>query len=348
MRRQGAKVGLLGLAIACAYATTAAAQADNDPRYGPVIEVTEKSAKPQGTYVVQKGDTLWGLSEGLFGDPQVWPTLWSFNPQITNPHWIYPGDLLYLRPRITTRAEKTVVFAKSRFSESPRLMEVLARFTSFVTEREYRESGRISYSREEKTMLGELDEAYLKFNIPKRILPGEEYTVYRPLREVMHPVTGKSAGWLIQHLGVARVLSVERDKPFVKGIILNSYEEIQRDDLLTKRVWDKEIIVPVENKVAMWSRILDAFRDINELGEWEYVVVEGGFKQKIRRGNRFVIRERGDGYYPTAAGDMEKLPWENVGEVLIIEPFDNTSLGIVLRSIKDVGKGHLLELIRGY
>lgn len=53
-------------------------------------------------YRVQKGDTLWDLSETLFGDPQFWPKLWSVNKQnILNPHEIesqmiirfYPGDL---------------------------------------------------------------------------------------------------------------------------------------------------------------------------------------------------------------------------------------------------------------
>ena len=44
------------------------------------------------TYVIKKGDTLWGISERFINDPYYWPNLWANNPEITNPHLIYPGD----------------------------------------------------------------------------------------------------------------------------------------------------------------------------------------------------------------------------------------------------------------
>ena len=50
------------------------------------------------THVVQKGDTLWDLSSRYYRNAWGWPKLWSYNPQITNPHWIYPGDLIRLLP----------------------------------------------------------------------------------------------------------------------------------------------------------------------------------------------------------------------------------------------------------
>ena len=48
------------------------------------------------TYVVKKGDTLWGISGMYLQKPWLWPQLWDANPQIDNPHLIYPGDELYL------------------------------------------------------------------------------------------------------------------------------------------------------------------------------------------------------------------------------------------------------------
>lgn len=66
------------------------------------------------TYVVQKGDTLWDISEMFLQSPWLWPEIWYANPQIENPHLIYPGDtlsLVYLdgQPRVTvTRGHPTV------------------------------------------------------------------------------------------------------------------------------------------------------------------------------------------------------------------------------------------------
>ncbi len=50
------------------------------------------------SYVIQRGDTLWDLSGKYLDSPWYWPKLWSYNPQIENPHWIYPGNPLRLAP----------------------------------------------------------------------------------------------------------------------------------------------------------------------------------------------------------------------------------------------------------
>src|SRR5688500_17395308 len=48
------------------------------------------------TYTVRRGDTLWDVTGRYYGNPWEWPRVWSFNPEITNPHWIYPLDQLRL------------------------------------------------------------------------------------------------------------------------------------------------------------------------------------------------------------------------------------------------------------
>ena len=51
---------------------------------------------PQGSYVIRKGDTLWGIARERFQDPFRWPTIWERNPFIADPNLIFPGDTLML------------------------------------------------------------------------------------------------------------------------------------------------------------------------------------------------------------------------------------------------------------
>lgn len=57
------------------------------------LQINEEA--PQ-TYIVEEGDTLWDISSIFLEQPWLWPQLWRLNPEISNPHLIYPGDVLRL------------------------------------------------------------------------------------------------------------------------------------------------------------------------------------------------------------------------------------------------------------
>ena len=49
-------------------------------------------------YTVEKGDTLWDISDFFLNNPWFWPEIWYINPQVENPHLIYPGENLMIDP----------------------------------------------------------------------------------------------------------------------------------------------------------------------------------------------------------------------------------------------------------
>lgn len=72
-----------------------------------------------GAYIVKKGDTLWDLSAQFFNDPFSWPDLWDMNRHVQDPHWIYPGDSLYISEAGSTAPIDTVSKLEAAESMTP-------------------------------------------------------------------------------------------------------------------------------------------------------------------------------------------------------------------------------------
>ena len=342
---------IFGLAVAASMLATVAltVPAAAYERGGPSIVTKNPTVGKRGLYMIEDGDTLWELCDVFFGDPWYWPNLWSYNPQLTSPHWIYPGDIIQVRePRPLERT--TLVWSESRYSGRKSEMEILARYVGYMPTKPFEASGQIKWAREQHQTLGEYDEIYVEFGVDTKVKRGDRFTIYREEDELEHPETGDLVGHRIRHLGVARVL--DADQHYVKALILRSYEEIQRGDLITSIFPHSWVVGPVTNKSEVSATLVDFFGPGTLAGQFQYVYVDRGRNDGVERGNRFVIRRRGDGAWDDENEDddfeLEAFPYERVGEVMIVESFESSSLGVVATSIGELSVGEQLFMPKDY
>lgn len=351
-------VAIVTLALTMGLAASAIAY----ERGGPNIVTKNPTVGKRGLYTIQDGDTLWDLCDLFFGEPWYWPTLWSYNPQITNPHWVWPGDVLQMRePQPPART--TLVWSESRYSKRKQDLEILSRYVGYLPDRPFKRSGEIRFAREEHRTLGEYDEVYIEFGVDTDVKVGDNWTIYRYEGEVEHPLTDEFVGHKIRHLGVVRVL--DADQRMVKALILKSYQEIYRGDLVTSFFPHSWLVGPVTNQKELIGSIIDFDDPITMVGQYQYVYVDRGRNDGIKRGNRFIIQRRGDGLWydePPYDEDDEvdpdvevgddpvgaDFPWEHIGEVMIVEAFEGTSIGIVSGTNKELVRGDRLFAPKDY
>ncbi len=76
------------------------------------------SAQEPTGYKVVKGDTLWGISGAKLNDPFLWPGIWKENPDISNPHLIYPGQVVRI-PAYLMKGGENMALEQAREESAP-------------------------------------------------------------------------------------------------------------------------------------------------------------------------------------------------------------------------------------
>lgn len=87
--------------------------------FASVADVLTLKKNAPKSYTVVKGDTLWDISGIFLNQPWLWPKLWRLNPEINNPHLIYPGDVLRLV--FDEKGQPMLVKGKPELKWSPKL-----------------------------------------------------------------------------------------------------------------------------------------------------------------------------------------------------------------------------------
>lgn len=325
--------------------------ADAPDDRGPVV--IHSGPTPE-LHVVRKGDTLWDISFYYFNDPWQWPKVWSYNPPITNPHWIYPGDLVRLLPKGVFAGDQQADAAPQPSTNGDtqpvddlpapaQSRSVGIKQTAFVEKSDLDKSIKVDGSPDEKELMTTGDSVYLSYasNNPPKV--GQRYSIYRPDNSVKSG--GKNVGSYVKIIGSLEVVSIKQDKR-ARAVVTNANQEIERGDKVGPLLKQFKNVTPVPAKVDAQGSIVAMLTQDQLIGRGEVVFLDLGKGSGLEPGNRLYVVRRGDALPEqskyTVGQDDRRFPARTLGEVVIVEVGDNVSIGLVTLAVQEMGIGDLV------
>jgi hypothetical protein len=319
-------------------------------------------------HVVRRGDTLWDLSDHYLRSPWYWPKVWSYNPQVQNPHWIYPGDHLRLKRDGDLGAR--VSGAPAMFSSGRRVPEstIFLRDEGFIDNEKKDVWGRVSGSAEDKMLLGDHDHVYLEMDKDHDVAPGDELTVFTRLR------TAPKGGAIVKIMGTVKVDAWDKDKRLAKATIVESVDIIERNATVGPVGRRFDVVPAARNESDVTAHVLVATYPRKFHAQNQVVYIDQGTAAGLKPGNRLFILRRGDPWRGglKGAGDLsdktvrttEKLqvdtesvrgterdkdyPDEIVGELQVLRARENTATCLVIVSKLEIEANDLAVARKGY
>jgi len=309
------------------------------------LQAVELNEDVPETYIVKKGDTLWGISGMYLQEPWLWPELWDVNPQIDNPHLIFPGDELYLvwvdgQPRLRLRRGRNVKL-QPNMRVSPLDLAIpiipLDEIGAFLLSHRILDADALNNSA--YVVAG--DQGHLLSAPGDRIYgrgpfpDGERaYGIYRAGDTYYDPITNELLGYQAQDIGNARLLSSNTDEV--------TELEVTR---ITEEVRITDRLLPIEERIldasfvprAPESTIEDGFMiavdgGVTQIGTTSIVVLNRGKRDGLEIGHVLAVYQSGALVHDTIRGDNVALPDTRAGLLMVFESFEKASYGIILKS----------------
>lgn len=300
------------------------------------------------TYTVKKGDTLWAISAMFLREPWRWPQLWEGNPQIDNPHLIFPGDILYLvyvdgQPRLrvnrgeTSRTVKLTPTMRIEPLDLAIPVIPLDQIEPFLL-------------RHRVLSVEELDAApYVIAGAQEHLIsaPGDrifargEFVadersvgIYRRNDVYYDPITQELLGYQAKDIGNAQLMSSEQDE-VVELEVTRVTEEVRiKDHLLPmeQRVLDATFQPRAPDEDIGEGLMIAVDGGVSNIGPWDIVVVNRGTREGLEIGHVLAIYQAGKVIQDPVKRDRVTLPDVRAGLLMIFETFEKVSYGIVLKS----------------
>lgn len=303
-------------------------------------------------YVIKQGDTLWGISERFIKDPNYWPNMWSNNSQVTNPHFIYPGQKVRVFPdrlEFVPREQSAAVTQKAvPAKDSEELREVAAEKTytifgseGFILENGVKPAGIVIGIQNDRILAGDDDIVYTDIGTAQGARGGEKYSIFRKDSTVTHPVTNEVMGTKIIPLGTLQLTDLERKSS--RAVVARVSREISPGSYLLPYKGDsrREISLKMATR-ELKGYVLDSYSGISIIAAGDIVYIDLGSAQGAEVGNMlYIVRDVVlDQRY--AEGRIDKLPQELLGALVILETGKKVATALVVKSIDAIYKGDRL------
>ncbi len=310
-----------------------------------------KSGHPD-VYPVKKGDTLWDISSAFLNDPWLWPELWQVNPQIENPHLIYPGDLIKLvyidgKPALTVqRGQRTLTYKNGdTIKLTPQVrseqldtvipaipLEYIQGFlvdNRVVQPDELEKAPYIVAGDEQHIVMGAGDYLYGRGDWSQA---HQAYGVYRKGPAYVDPDTKEVLGIAALDLGLARYEDAEGDIARFK--LTKSKEDIRPGDRLlpTEERKVDSVFYPKSPQGQVSGHIIHVFSGVRNVSQYDVVVLNLGDRDGISIGDVLAVHGKGETVKDRVTGELVKLPDERRGVLMVFRTFDKVSYGLVLRA----------------
>ena len=339
--------------------------------------VTPDGRKGQ-IYKVQKGDTLWGISQKYLGTPWIWPSVWKENEaKIANPHWIYPGDLVWISNgsmRKLTPEEAAALAAAGQAApaapaqdagpaptplkrETPQVPEEGDPFASLDSVEVQSEvkievptiQG-ISFVTDDElkaagAVMGNHEENVWVAQGQRTILSvgegqghvGDAFTVFRVRRALHHPVTGAPLGYFVQVLGKAEITQLYPETSWAR--IIEAWSEIQPGDRVLPFVEEPASITEVRSGEDVKGQIV-AFQPYRQrVGDTDFVIIDAGTKQGMVPGRRLQAYRPAKEVRDPLTHNPLMVPDDVIGDLFVVKAGDSTSVALVMKAERDIHIG---------
>jgi hypothetical protein len=328
----------------------------------------EGGSSSSDIHTVRKGDTLWGICDYYFRNPYQWPRVWSYNPQIQNPHWIYPGDLVKLRSGAQTPIGD-VVQPQGQQSMVDRRRQVVPdtiflRDVGFIDDSDKDNWGEVAGAAVDKMFLTDTDEIYVRLGPDHDAKVGQELTIFRPLRAV-------KGGRLVQIQGTVRVDGWDPKTHIARGKIVETLDIIERGSRIGPIGRKFTVVPPQRNENEIKANIIASIYPHNFYGQNQVVFIDKGADDGLKPGNRMFVIRRGDDWRSSLASEAagtrialesddpaetekyprytnSSFPEEVIGEIRILVTKPHNSVCLVTRSTHEIERTDQAFMRKGY